>query len=50
MENQEQLDRIEAKLDTLLAKVAQVEALIEAAGPAIMQHPMIKPMLRSLGL
>lgn len=49
-EAQDQLDRIEAKLDYLLDRLARAEALAAQLGPVVMEHPMMKPLLRSLGM
>lgn len=47
---QEQLDRIEAKLDYILGKLDQVETVALQAAPILLNHPMVKPLLKSLGL
>lgn len=47
---QDQLDRVEAKLDYLLDRLARAEAVGAQLAPIVMEHPMLKPLLRSMGL
>lgn len=45
---QEQADRIEAKLDYIIAKITEVENLIAVVGPALSANPMLKQFLPRL--
>lgn len=47
---QAQLDRIEAKLDYLMDRLVRAEAVAAQLAPVVMEHPMMKPLLRSMGL
>lgn len=43
---QEQLDRIEAKLDYLVTKVQEVDNLMERVGPMLASNPMLRGLLK----
>lgn len=43
---QEQLDRVEAKLDYLVARIQEVDELIVRVGPMLAANPMLRSMLK----
>lgn len=43
---QGQLDRVEAKLDYLVAKVQEVEGLLERFGPMLAANPMLRTLFK----
>jgi len=43
---QEQADRIEAKLDYIIAKIQYVEDLAATMGPMVANHPLLRGLLK----